>query len=281
VWTAGYPADRGVPPRGRPPTGPPWLGRLPWHHRTVHSSTDRSRRSLLAPLLAATLSIAMAGPALGAGAGYRLDLASPTDFVRQYTNQQCIGASLQMMLNILGPSVDRTARTQRQLWDLAKELSWVGGEGPARTHHPDGATARGWLRALRQLDAGPYVLWTAGTYDEALRTAVHAIATTRRPVGLLVWTGDHAWVMSGFAATADPATTDAYAITSLTVLDPWYPRTSRTWGRSPAPGSRLTPAALASDLVAWQGRVNRGWNDRYVLIVPVTMPPTPASPRLR
>jgi hypothetical protein len=245
-----------------------------------HAGRPPARR-LIGPLLAVLLASTSGSAALAAGGGYRLDLADRADFVRQYTDQQCIGASIQMMLNILGPANDRTARTQRQLWDLAKELSWVGGEGPARAHHPDGATARGWLRALRQLGAGSYLLWTDSSYADAIRTAARAMRTTHRPVGLLVWTGDHAWVLSGFTATADPTTSDAFSVTSLTVLDPWYPRTSRTWGRSPAPGTRLTPAALARDFVTWQGRVNRGWNDRYVLIIPTSMPPTPSSPRLR
>lgn len=246
----------------------------------MRHTSRRLVRSALVPLLALAL---LAGvPAATADArGYRLDLARPGDFVPQYTNEQCIGASLQMMLNITHPRDDRSARTQRRLWDLAKMLSWVAGEGPERVRHPDGATARGWLRALRLLDVGPYVLRTEARYEDALRTAARAIRATGRPVGLLVWTGDHALVMSGFTATADPAATDAFQVTGARVLDPLYPSTSRRWGPSPAPAALLAPARLARFFVPWQGRFNRGWNDRYVLIVPTVMAPTPHSPRSR
>lgn len=254
--------------------------RVAWHHDDVKLGWRRPAQRLIGTALAIAL-LAFA-PADGLAArGYRLDLAGRTDFVRQYTNQQCIGASIQMMLNIVGERDDRTSRTQRRLWDLAKEMSWVTGEGPPRLRHPDGATARGWARALNRLAIGPYLLRTEATYTDALRVAARAIRATGRPVGLLTWTGDHAWVMSGFSATADPATSDGFRVTGVTVLDPWYPRASRIWGRSPAPLAHLSPSQLGRWFVPWVGRVNRGWNDRYVFIVPTVMPQTPHSDRLR
>jgi hypothetical protein len=42
------------------------------------------------------------------------------------------------------------------------------------------------------------------TIDEAMRLAAMSIRTTGRPVGLSSGRA-HAWVMSGFEATADPA----------------------------------------------------------------------------
>ena len=36
------------------------------------------------------------------------------------------------------------------------------------------------------------------------KIAAKAMRTTGKPVGLLMWRGRHAWVMSGFRATADP-----------------------------------------------------------------------------
>src|ERR1700741_757429 len=57
---------------------------------------------------------------------YRLDLADRNDFVAQMTFVQCVGASMQMMLNIRGGSVRRAA-TQVRPQTLARSLS-----GPTR-----------------------------------------------------------------------------------------------------------------------------------------------------
>ena len=43
------------------------------------------------------------------GGPFVLNLARPSDFVRQATFVQCVGASVQMMLNIIEPGADRIA----------------------------------------------------------------------------------------------------------------------------------------------------------------------------
>src|SRR6476620_3984033 len=64
-----------------------------------------------------------------ASRGFRMDLARSGDFVPQTNFVQCVGASMQMMLNILGPKDDRTARTQVRLQNLARNLSGPTPEG--------------------------------------------------------------------------------------------------------------------------------------------------------
>ena len=133
---------------------------------------------------------------------FRIDLADRNDFVAQTNFVQCVGASMQMMLNIMGAN-DRTARTQ-----AASRRSPANLSGPTRDgFERKGASVRGWADGLNQLDAGPYRLVGADTLDEALRLAARSIRETGKPVGLLVWAGRHAWVMSGFEATADPRRT--------------------------------------------------------------------------
>ncbi len=51
--------------------------------------------------------------------------------------------------------------------------------------------------------------------------AARQMRFTGKPVGLLVWRGAHAWVMSGFKATADPAYTDDFEVTAVWIEDPW------------------------------------------------------------
>jgi hypothetical protein len=85
---------------------------------------------------------------------------------------------------------------------------------------------------------------------------------TGRPVGLLMWRGRHAWVMSGFKATADPLKTDKFRVTAAIVEDPLYPHGSSVWGPSPKPGEALTPAELGKQFVP------RRSNSRWALVDP-------------
>jgi hypothetical protein len=212
-------------------------------------------------------SVSAGGPQpVQAARAYEFDLYRPGDFVSQTNLVQCVGASMQMMINLVTAQDDRSAATQRRLWQLAREL------GPPRP--PDrppsrGASVQGWAAGLNQLDQGPYAVVGYPSLADALHTAARAIRRTGRPVGLLVWGGRHAWVMSGFRATADPAVTDNFRVTHAIVLDPLHPLHSIAWGRSPAPGSSLTPAGLGHYFVprrrGWSGELSGTW----VIVQPV------------
>jgi hypothetical protein len=243
------------------------------------------RRSLVLGIVAAAI-LALASPApvpVAAAASanssnpYRLDLARGGDFVPQANFVQCVGASMQMMLNIVGPRNDRTAATQRRLQSLARELS-----GPTRQgFERKGASVRGWSAGLNQLGAGPYRLIGATTLQEALRVAASAIRRTGKPVGLLVWAGRHAWVMSGFEATADPALASSFRVTKAIVMDPLYPYGSSRWGASPRPRQAISPATLGQQFVprrrgTWAGAVTgtegaatmSALAGKYVIVMP-------------
>jgi hypothetical protein len=210
------------------------------------------------PILRLLLAAAVLAPALSVGApasptraadsastAFRLDLAQRSDFVAQANFVQCVGASMQMMLNIIEAENDGSARTQLRLQNLARDLS-----GPSRTgNQRKGASVRGWTAGLNQLEAGPYRLVGASSLEEALRLAATSIRQTGKPVGLLVWAGRHAWVMSGFQATADPRRTSDFKVTKAIVLDPLYPYGSGRWGPSPEPREAITPATLGRQFV--------------------------------
>jgi hypothetical protein len=106
-------------------------------------------------------------------------------------------------------------------------------------------------------------------YDDALRTAARAIAETGRPVGLVMWSGRHAWVMSGFESLGDPMQFPKFSVTGIRVLDPLYPHGSGRWGPSPAPNSLLTPKQLATQFVI---REPRRWSSDlptgFMLVLP-------------
>lgn len=192
---------------------------------------------------------------------FAMNLASRADFVAQYTFDWCVGASLQMALNMATDQERTTRADQGELWTMARDHSFspFGGANP-----------RGWTAALNELGIGPYRLVSVPTFDEALAVAAAAIRATDRPVGLVMWRGRHAWVMSGFEASADPASADAFEVTGIRVHDPLYPYGSTVWGKSPKPNALVSPATLARQFVLRDStRVDLGVPPGYLLVLPV------------
>jgi hypothetical protein len=190
-----------------------------------------------------------------------MNLAERADFVAQYTFEWCVGASLQMALNMSTDASRTSRRDQQRLWEMARD----------RSSSPfGGANPIGWVATLNELGIGPYRLVSLGTLDEAVATAASAIRATRRPVGLVMWRGRHAWVMSGFEATADPRHFDDFAVQRVRVHDPLYPHGSSVWGRSPKPNSLISLDTLAKQFVIRdRGRVNLGVPPGWLLVLPV------------
>jgi hypothetical protein len=193
-----------------------------------------------------------------------MDLYDANDHVAQFNASWCVGASMQMMINLMEDGrPDRTRTTQRDLYRLAREIS------PWEETRP-GASTYGWAGGLTQLGYGPFAELSAGSRGAALRLAARQMRFTGKPVGLLVWRGRHAWVMSGFQATADPAYTDDFRVTAIWVEDPWAGRVSSTWGRGLEPHTRVR----ADDLQAftrWASRHRPEYGERgeFVIIAPL------------
>jgi hypothetical protein len=232
----------------------------------MHTQVRRSTVGRLTRLrLACALALAVAPvPASAAARPFVFDLGTRSDFVGQTNLVQCVGASMQMMLNMLRPGADRTAGTQLHLQDLARAWSPPRPIGRERR----GASVVGWASGLNLVGAGPYLVVGTTTLDDAMQTAARAMRLTGKPVGLLMWRGRHAWVMSGFHATGDPLKGDV-RVTAAIVEDPLYPRDSRTWGPSPAPGEALSMSELGRQFVPRRGSTSlTGLSGKYVLVVP-------------
>ena len=206
--------------------------------------TNRPRVLRLFGGLALGTAVALAGVApVTAADGYRQDVARPADFVAQTNFVQCVGASLQMMINMIEPGRDRSAREQLRLQKLARKLSPPRRDGTIR----QGASVRGWVKVLHREVDQPYRLAGADSLNQAVRMAARAIDRTGAPVGLLVWRGRHAWVMSGFTSTKP--IDEGGKVTSVTVYDPLYPYGSSIWGPSPKPGVPISVTALGRQFV--------------------------------
>ena len=236
---------------------------------TLHPARTGPRRHLAALGLAAALLVALVPGSAAGTTRFTLDVSRRGDFVAQTNFVQCVGASMQMMLNMIEPGADRTASTQLRLQKLAR--AWSGSRPDGRQRQ--GASVRGWAAGLNILGAGPYRLVGEESLSQAVKTAARAIAATGRPVGLLVWRGRHAWVMSGFVATADPRKTDDFKVTRAIVHDPLYPYGNDFWGRSPAPGEAITVSTLGRQFVPRRttnrfGGLPSTLGGKYVLVLP-------------
>src|SRR5512145_1952112 len=112
--------------------------------------TTRPRVLRLLGGLALGSAVALAGVApVTAADGYRQDVAHRADFVPQTNLVQCVGASLQMMINMIEPGRDRSAKEQLRLQKLARRMSPPRRDGSIR----QGASVRGWAKVLhREVD---------------------------------------------------------------------------------------------------------------------------------
>jgi hypothetical protein len=253
-----------------PPTEPDDGSREARHHGPMRPRSRGPFPVVLAVVLAlgALLAPPAARPAGAATREFRMDLLGRGDFVTQYTDVACVGASVQMMLNIIDRGADRSPATQARALRTAQQMS-----NPIFVRRYGGASALGWAYATERLGGGPYRVRSFSTRAAALRAVATAIRTTGRPAGLLVWQGAHAWVVSGFRSSVDPAAPGGFRLRGLVVNDPWWPRSVGGRGRTVAPGTEMSPAALAGHFVRFQrgprSRTGSILNGGFVVVLPI------------
>ena len=212
---------------------------------------------------------------------FSMNFYSEGDFVNQKTAYWCIPASTQTMMNIMDDGRPNWSRAfQARLYRVGDHLEEDGTFSNERElDRYRGMGISEWVGLLNRFDYGPYELAGTKSRQNALRKAASMMRRTGKPVGLVVWRGAHAWVMSGFTATADPASTKDFTVTSVWVHDPWYPRVSSIWGRSRPPNARVSPRILGQDFKPYgrPGRRNPERDGRYMLVLPKPSPGTPAE----
>ena len=241
--------------------------------------TRQSLARRLMPLVVLALAVALGAgvaPAPAEAAArdrYAMNIGTRSDWVQQKNFVQCVGTSIQMMLNIIEPGRDRTTATQHSLQVLARAWSGPAPHGMVRK----GASIRGWAAGLVIRGGGAYRVVGANSLQDAMRVAAEAIREYRRPVGLLVWGGKHAWVMAGFEATGDPLLAKEYRVTKAYILDPLYPYGDDVWGPSPKPGTAISVAAVGRQFIERDPHRGNPWNQlpgaerfagKWMLVVP-------------
>lgn len=192
----------------------------------------------LVAIVAALVCIAgVSAPAVAAttrsGSGFHMDLYRSGVFVTQYRWTWCVGASSQMMLNIINGTSNHSRYRQRKLVKYAMHHDGFPNSDTG------GSDATGFAAALNHFGGGSYTVVMSTSFRQAVRRAAKSMRSTGKPVGLLVMGGRHAWVMSGFDATADPKATRNFDVTHVYVLGPLYPKQQKGYFDQP-PDTRLT-----------------------------------------
>ena len=159
-------------------------------------------------------------------------------FATQRTWQWCTAAGVQIVRNIAEGESDEARSRQARYYRYMRDHNRY--DVPAQ----DGVDPGGWAAGLRRFVDDRYRVVASDSFGAALRSAVTSLRQTNLPVGLTVAHGTHAWILTGFTATADPLVTDDFRVTSVRVTGPLWGLQSRARGYDMRPNTKLTPAQL-------------------------------------
>jgi hypothetical protein len=193
-----------------------------------------------------------------------IDLYRDGVFTTQKTWRWCTAADVQIIRNIVRHREDHSRSNQERYYDYMR----------AHNRYPippsDGVDPKGWAAGLRRFVDDRYRRVESDTFAHALRSAVKSLRRTNLPVGLLVAHGNHAWVLTGFTATADPAVTNHFAVTSVRVVGPLWGLQNATYGYDMRPDKKLTRDQLKDFFTRWHyAAIRMVWEGQFVSIQPV------------
>ncbi len=201
-----------------------------------------------------------------AGAPFKMDVFFSGGYEPQIDGRTCVAASTAMMLNFIAR--EDLGLSQRYI------LKWAQPRDALNDSRQRGSDPLGWSKALTYFSTrageGRFTYrWEAYTSEyAALKRAAKQIAVTNKPVGLLVWNGRHAVVMTGFEASADPRKGD-FKLTDVWVSDP----IGSSHRRYTAAGSPLDKYLELDATSAY----DKAWYGKYITVVPQTSTATSTS----
>ena len=206
-----------------------------------------------------------------------VDLYRSGTFSTQKTFLWCTAADVQIARNIVHRQFDHSRASQSRYFD------WMRARNRYNIPVSDGVDPQGWAAGMRNFVDSRYRLVTFRSYTTALRSAATSLRLTNRPVGVLVARGGHAWLMTGFSATADPATTRNFTVTSVRVVGPLYGIQSRN-GYDMPPNTRLSASAFKRFFTPWHyAGIRMVWEGLYGTVqatsASATARPAPPAPK--
>jgi len=213
-------------------------------------------------LLGLALLVVVAAPSQAAGWTGTFSVYTKGSFSYQHLDYTCVGASVQMMLNMINGTSRHSAGAQKTYWQFGRD------HGEFKPTN-NGVDPDGWVAALEHFGAGDYGVDLSTGFQSELRQLAAAMRSADRPIGLFVDHGGHAWVMTGFQSTADPATTSDFKVTGVQAMGPLYPDgTIHGAPYDPGPGTWLTTEQLSKKFTPMRWRHAPQWNGRWVAVVP-------------
>jgi hypothetical protein len=213
--------------------------------------------SAAASLSGAASSLAAASPS-AAASSYAFDLYRPGVYTMQATWWFCTAASVQVMRNINRDETDHAAASQQRFFDYMRARNRY------RMPATDGIDPKGFLAGVQAFVDARYQLVASTTFNNAVRSAVMRLRASRLPVAVIVDRGRHAWVLTGFTATADPARSAGFRLLSVRIVGPLFGRQSLN-GYDPPPDTRLTVDMFRRFLTPYSFKYGpTPWDDRFV-----------------
>ena len=191
------------------------------------------------------------------------DLYRSTSFSTQKRWYWCVPASIQMMLNLVHGKSDHS-------WGNQYRYYTYGRPRRARKFPSPGLDPQSWMLTLNRYGGGDYRVVTSSSLTTLLRYAAKRNRLTGKPVGLLVARGGHAWVMTGFQATADPALTSNYKLTAIKTMGPLWPiqkYRNRYFDSKPGAWFKMTTVPLLYGRY-YDSDGRTPWTGKYVIISP-------------
>ena len=218
-----------------------------------------TRRTLLPGMTALALALGListVGSAPASAGLYVKDLYFSSGYEHQVDSRTCTAAGTAMMLNFI-------AGRDLNL-NQSYILRWEQSHDTLNDKTQKGSDPLGWARAMTYFSTragkGAFTYrWEAySTEYVALKHAAKVIAYERKPVGLLVASGTHAMVMTGFEATRDPRRGD-FSLVNVWISDP----NGSHHRRYAAADSPLNPYL---ELDAMYDYYDKAWYGRYVIV---------------
>jgi hypothetical protein len=209
------------------------------------------------PVLATSVATPLAATTLASGP-VRVDLYRPGVYSMQATWTWCTAAGVQIMRNIALGQADHSSVNQGRYFDYMRARDRY------RTPPKEGVDPQGFRAGLREFVDPRYAIVANTTYDTAVQSAVTRLRLSGLPVALIVDAGRHAWILTGFTASADPAVTSSFRVTSVRVVGPLYGRQSVN-GYDPPPNTSLSYDAFRRYLLPYHFPYGATpWDRRYV-----------------
>ncbi len=192
-----------------------------------------------------------------------LDLYREGVFTTQKDWLWCTAAGVQIVRNIVERDEDHSTSGQRRYFE------WMRKRNRYDLPVSAGVDPQGWTAGLRHFVDDRYRIVASKSFRAGLRSAVENLRRTGLPVALTVANGGHGWILTGFAATADPLLTNDFEVTSVRVVGPLYGRQSRN-GYDMAPNKKLSVEQLRRFFTPWRYEpLPMVWDGRFVTIQPI------------